>query len=138
MLLSGVVKILSGDETWRSFTAMDFHYWTQPLPSPTSWFVHRLPPAVHAFEVVATFGVELFLPFLLFLPRPWRSLAFPPLAGLQFVIFATGNYGFFNLLTMVLCLTLLDDDVWKRLWPGPPRPAAARRTRRAPAAAHRM
>ena len=124
MLLSGVVKILSGDETWRSFTAMDFHYWTQPLPSPTSWFVHHLPPAVHAFEVVATFGVELVLPFLLFLPRPWRWLAFPPLAGLQFVIFATGNYGFFNLLTLALCFLVLDDAALRRMLPERFRPSA--------------
>ena len=31
------------------------------------------------------------------------------LAGFQLLIAATGNYGFFNLLTLVLCLLLLDD-----------------------------
>ncbi|MEE2678317.1 MAG: lipase maturation factor family protein [Myxococcota bacterium] len=124
MFLSGMVKLLSGDETWRALTAMDFHYWTQPLPSPASWFVHHLPSSVHAIEVVGTFAVELVVPFLIFLPRPWRWLAFPPLAGLQFVIFATGNYGFFNLLTLVLCTLILDDAALRRFVPVRWRPDA--------------
>lgn len=124
MFLSGLVKLLSGDETWRALTAMDFHYWTQPLPSPASWFVHHLPPTVHAIEVVGTFAVELVVPLLIFLPRPWRWLAFPPLAGLQFVLFSTGNYGFFNLLTLVLCTLILDDAALRRMVPVRFRPAA--------------
>ncbi|NQZ97713.1 MAG: lipase maturation factor family protein [Myxococcales bacterium] len=124
MFLSGLVKLLSGDETWLALSAMDFHYWTQPLPSPTSWLVHHLPSGFHAFEVVATFAVELVVPFLIFLPRPWRWLAFPPIAGLQFMIFATGNYGFFNLLTLALCVPVLDDAALRRLLPDRLRPAA--------------
>ncbi|MEZ4466853.1 MAG: lipase maturation factor family protein [bacterium] len=29
---SGVVKLTSGDPTWADGTALDYHYWTQPLP----------------------------------------------------------------------------------------------------------
>ncbi len=124
MFLSGAVKLLSGDETWRALTAMDFHYWTQPLPSPMSWLVHHLPSAFHSFEVVATFAVELVVPWLVFLPRPWRWLAFPLLAGIQLTIFATGNYGFFNLLTLALCVLVLDDAALRRVLPAQLRPAA--------------
>ena len=34
MFLSGVVKLASGDPTWRGLTALRFHYETQPLPTP--------------------------------------------------------------------------------------------------------
>ena len=34
MFLSGAVKLLSGDPTWRDLTALEYHYWTQPLPLP--------------------------------------------------------------------------------------------------------
>jgi hypothetical protein len=36
---------------------------------------------------------------------------------LQFLIFATGNYTFFNLLTVMLALLLVDDVAWARLLP---------------------
>ena len=34
---------------------------------------------------------------------------------LQLLITATGNYGFFNLLTITLCASLMDDVVWRRI-----------------------
>src|SRR5262249_53399523 len=33
LFLAGVVKLLSGDETWSALTALDYHFWTQPLPT---------------------------------------------------------------------------------------------------------
>ncbi len=115
MFLSGAVKLLSEDVAWRNFTAMNFHYWTQPLPSPASWWIHQLPEWLHAAEVGGTFVVELLLPWLIFAPRPWRWLAFPGIAGLQLLIFSTGNYGFFNLLCFALATLVLDDAVLRRV-----------------------
>jgi hypothetical protein len=43
MLMSGAVKIQSACPTWLGLTALEFHYATQCLPVPTSWFVHQLP-----------------------------------------------------------------------------------------------
>ncbi|MEK7790333.1 MAG: lipase maturation factor family protein, partial [Deltaproteobacteria bacterium] len=40
---SGVVKLISGDPAWHSFTALNYHYETQPLPTPIAWYVHQLP-----------------------------------------------------------------------------------------------
>ena len=36
---------------------------------------------------------------------------------LQVLIAATGNYGFFNVLTIVLCLSLVEDRDWGRETP---------------------
>ncbi len=41
MFSSGVVKLLSGDPTWRNLTALHYHYETQPLPNPLAWFVYQ-------------------------------------------------------------------------------------------------
>ena len=41
MFLSGVVKLTSGDPTWRAWEALRYHYETQPLPTWTSWYVHQ-------------------------------------------------------------------------------------------------
>jgi hypothetical protein len=61
------------------------------------------------------FGSELVAPVLIFLPRRLRHLAFWILVTLQIFIALTGNYGFFNLLTLLLCFTLLDDFALKKL-----------------------
>ena len=116
MFSSGVVKLASGDPTWRSLTALAFHYYTQPLPTWTSWYAHHWPLWFHRASCVLVFALELLAPWLIFGARRTRRLAFALLCLLQTLIAATGNYGFFNLLTIVLCVLLLDDDVWPRRW----------------------
>jgi predicted DCC family thiol-disulfide oxidoreductase YuxK len=111
MLLSGAVKLLSGDSTWADATALQYHFETQPLPSVLAWYAQQLPPTVLRWGVYATFVIELVLPFLIFLPRNPRLLALGGFVLLEVLIALTGSYGFFNLLTMVLCIALLDDPI---------------------------
>jgi hypothetical protein len=114
--LSGAVKLGSGDETWRTLSALDYHYFTQPLPAWTSWYAHHLPHPVHALSVLAMFAIELAAPFAALGPRRLRAAACAAFLLLQGLIALTGNYGFFNLLCAALCVTLLDDAVlWKAL-----------------------
>jgi lipase maturation factor 1 len=110
MFLSGVVKLTSGDPHWRDLTALEYHYWTTCLPTWTGWAVYQLPEWFHRASVVGMLAVELVVPFLLFAPiRRVRIGAVAMLAALQLGIALTGNYGFFNLLTLVLCIPALDD-----------------------------
>jgi hypothetical protein len=120
MFMSGVVKLASGDSTWRDFTALQYHYWTQPLPNPIAWFIHLLPPVLQRASVGGMLVIELVCPFLLFAPRRARLTATALLAALQLGILVTGNYGFFNFLTLVLCLSALDDGVLARWRTGGP------------------
>jgi hypothetical protein len=106
------VKLMSGDETWRHLTALEYHYYTQPLPTWTSWYMQQLPGWFQQLSVILTFMAELIVPVLIFGPRLWRQAACAALIGFQLLIAATGNYGFFNLLTIVLCLLLVDDEVF--------------------------
>ena len=118
MFLSGATKLLSGDTTWRVGAALDFHFETQPLPPWTAWYAHRLPAGVRHALTLFTLAVEVAVPWLLLLPgrlRAFRLGAIGVIALLQLGIAATGNYGFFNLLTLVLCLPLIDDAALVRL-----------------------
>ena len=110
MFLSGCVKLLSGDPSWTALSALDFHYETQPLPTPLAWYAHLLPAWFDRLCVVATFVIELALPFLIFAPRRPRMLAAWGFIGLETFIALTGNYNFFNFLTVALCLFLFDDQ----------------------------
>ena len=116
IFLSGSVKLLSGDPTWRNLTALKFHYYTQPLPTPLAWYANQLPDWFQKLSVLFMFGVELAVPFFIFAPR-LRFAAAALVASLQVLIGLTGNYTFFNLLTLGLCLLLLDDALLSRFLP---------------------
>ena len=114
MFASGFVKLAS-DAVWRDLTALNFHYETQPLPTWIGWYAHQLPEWLHQISVIGMFAVELVIPFLIFAPRRLRTIGCIGLIGLQVLIVLTGNYCFFNLLTIALCLLLIDDVTWRRL-----------------------
>ena len=110
MLLSGAVKLLSGDAAWRTLTALNFHYYTQPLPTRFAWYMQQLPGWFQEASVVVMFAIELGTPFLIFAPRRIRFFAGFWILFLQTLILLTGNYTYFNLLTIALCVFLLDDQ----------------------------
>jgi lipase maturation factor 1 len=113
--LSGVVKLTSHDPVWRDWTALSFHYLTQPLPTPLAWHLYQLPLHLHRFTTGMVLFIELAVPFLIFGPRLWRFAGAGALLFLQVMILLTGNYTFFNLLTMSLCLFVFDDRALARL-----------------------
>jgi lipase maturation factor 1 len=116
MFSSGVVKLASGDPTWRSLTALRYHYETQPLPTRAAWYFHQLPGGLQDMSTLLMFFIELLLPFLIFGPKHLRVAAAAGLIFFQILIFITGNYCFFNLLAIALCVLLLDDSVWPKRW----------------------
>jgi predicted DCC family thiol-disulfide oxidoreductase YuxK len=114
MFMSGVVKLTSHDECWWNLTALDFHYWTQPLPTVFAWFADKSPEWFKKFSVAFCLVVEIAVPFFLWAPRRLRLTAATLLIVLQLAIAVTGNYCFFNLLTILLCFLLIDDATWRR------------------------
>ncbi|MFZ1218181.1 MAG: lipase maturation factor family protein [Chthoniobacterales bacterium] len=115
MLMSGVVKLTSGDDSWWNLTALDYHYWTQPLPTVLGWWSDQHPEWFKKFSVAFCLVVEVVVPFFIWAPRRLRHIAGILLIALQIAIAATGNYCFFNLLTIALCLLLFDDKFRTRL-----------------------
>ncbi|XP_021428015.2 lipase maturation factor 2a [Oncorhynchus mykiss] len=111
MFASGIVKLTSRCPTWWGLTALTYHYETQCIPTPLAWFAHQLPVWWHKLSVVATFTIEIAAPFLFLSPlRRLRLGAFYMQVVLQVLIILSGNYNFFNLLTLTMCLSLLDDE----------------------------
>ena len=109
MFMSGVVKLTSGDDSWWNLSALDYHYWTQPLPTVLGWWAAQTSEWLRQFCNFAVLFVECLVPFLIWAPRRPRFLAFVLFVSLQIMIALTGNYCFFNLLTIALCFLLLDD-----------------------------
>ncbi|QSR84968.1 lipase maturation factor family protein [Methylacidimicrobium sp. B4] len=135
LFLSGVVKLASGDTAWRALTALQYHYETQPLPSPLSWFCFHLPLGFHEGTTFLVLATELVVPFLFFTGRLGRLFGFAASVLLQLFILLTGNHAFYNGLTLVLCFALLDDSLLRRFFPRlpcDPRPASPLQRRWSP------
>jgi predicted DCC family thiol-disulfide oxidoreductase YuxK len=115
--LSGAVKLLSGDPTWRNLTALSFHFHTQPLPTVLAWYMDQLPAAVLRTSTWMVLAIELVVPFLIFFPRRIRLAGVAWMIALQVLIFLTGNYTFFNVLSVGLLLFVLDDQALRRVVP---------------------
>ena len=122
---SGVVKLASGDLTWHNLTALAYHYETQPLPTPLAWYAFHFPMWFQQFSTFMVLAMELTLPFLIFGPRRLKQIAATGIIFLELLIALTGNYNFFNLLTIALCLFLFDDAFLSRYFG--PRPGAVPR-----------
>ena len=136
MFMSGVVKLASGDPTWWNLSALSFHFFTQPLPTPLAWYAAQLPRQALEFACASMLVIELLLPFLIFCPRRLRFIAGFGIALLQVCILLTGNYNWFNLQTLLLCLLLFDDAALRTVLPA--RLAAWIRTRAAVRPARRV
>jgi predicted DCC family thiol-disulfide oxidoreductase YuxK len=117
MFMSGVVKLISGDPNWWNLSALSYHFLTQPLPTPLAYNAAQLPASALKAATGGMFFVELILPFLIFCPRRLRFASAFGILTLQSCILATGNYNWFNLQTMLLCLTLFDDAALRRILP---------------------
>jgi Lipase maturation factor len=120
MLMSGSVKIHADDPTWLELTATEVHFASQCLPNPLSWLLNTIfPPFAHKLNVAITMWLEclpgtiilLVGPLVADLPLGWVSsfgrtlaaFAFGGQAILQLLIITSGNYNFFNVLTIALC-----------------------------------
>jgi uncharacterized membrane protein YphA (DoxX/SURF4 family) len=117
-LESGEAKLRSGDRTWRDGFACAYHFRTQPLPTPLAYQAAQLPPAVQRACTAAVLALECAAPLLVLGGRRSRRAALGLLLALQALIAATGNFAFFNLLTGVVTLGLLDGRRGRRA-PGP-------------------
>lgn len=115
---SGVVKLASGDPTWRNLTAMYEYYQNGPLPTWVGWYAEKmLPLGFQRFAAGATLVMELVLVWMAVLPRPWRIACCVIVTLWQAGVIATANYTFLNYLVLVLGLLLLDDRALRRFVP---------------------
>ena len=114
---SGIVKFTyfssEGSNAWLDMTALDFHYWTQPLPHGLSWYLSKMPNFFHQLSLVFIYFSELVVPFGIFFPRKIRRFSCFIIIIFQLLIMLTGNYGFFNILIISLAVTLIDDQWFK-------------------------
>ena len=117
MFMSGFVKLQAQNGAWTDLTALDHHFYTQPIPTWTAYYIHHLPHWVLATALVLMLVVELALPLFVLGPRRLRILFGLGTIGLMVAIGLSGNYGFFHLTTVAIAVMLFDDQALRRLVP---------------------
>ncbi len=105
---SGLIK-LRNDPCWRDLTCLDYHYETQPLPGPLSWYFHRLPKLMHRVSALFSHFVQLIVPLGLFAPQPWAMVSGGLIIFHQLWLIISGNYSWLNWLTVVLGFAAFSD-----------------------------
>jgi len=106
---AGLIK-LRHDQCWRDLTCMYYHYETQPLPNPLSWYFHHLPRPVHRFSAAFSHFVQVVAPVGLFAPQPVSAICGAFCILQQLILIVSGNYSWLNWLTVVLGFTALSDQ----------------------------
>ncbi|MBT8115164.1 MAG: lipase maturation factor family protein, partial [Arenicella sp.] len=105
---AGLIK-LRGSECWDDFTCLFYHFETQPIPNPISPFMHFLPDFVLKFGVMFAEFLQVICAFFVFYPRFLRVFAGLIFLTFQSTLILTGNYSFFNWVTLIPALVLFDD-----------------------------
>ncbi|XP_072312519.1 lipase maturation factor 1 isoform X2 [Eucyclogobius newberryi] len=108
MLGAGLIKI-RGDKCWRDLTCMDYHYETQPVPNPMSYYLHHTPWWFHQFETLSNHFIELIVPFFIFMGRRMCIVNGTLQILFQVVLIISGNLSFLNWLTIIPSLACFDD-----------------------------
>lgn len=111
MFGAGLIKI-RGDDCWRDLTCLAFHYETQPIPNPLSWYLHHLPMWFHEAGCLFNHFVELVVPFFYFAPRRLRHHAGFLTILFQALLILSGNLSFLNWLTIVITIPCFDDSAF--------------------------
>lgn len=96
MLGSGLVKAYGQDESWHtSYTAMNYHFLTTPLPNTWSrWVSLYAPDAMLKLMTVGTLVAEIHFPLATLLGIEWLNYGiFWAYVALQLSICTTGYYG---------------------------------------------
>ena len=123
---AGLIKI-RGDSCWTNKTCLYYHFETQPIPSPMSFFFHFLPKWALRHAVDLDLFVQVYTSWFVLAPssvpglptfvnqyilRKLLRLGGYIQAGFMINILLSGNFAFLNHLTIIPALACLDDECW--------------------------
>lgn len=115
MFGAGLIK-LRGDPCWRDLTCLVYHFQTQPMPNPISWYLDQLPMFVDKLGVLFNHLAEVVAPIGLFVNVRWvRHAAGIIIVLFQVSILLSGNLSWLNWLTIVIALSCFDDALLARV-----------------------
>jgi len=113
---SGLIK-LRADPCWKDLTCLNYHFETQPIPSPLSPYWHFLPKPILKLGVLWTHFVQIIVPFFLFIPGIPRIIAGLLLLLFQIQLILSGNLSILNYISIVSIIAAFNDEFLSNLLP---------------------
>lgn len=107
-LIFGFGKFKFWKSNWRDQGYFRSFMVNIPLPSYGAWYLSRFPSWFFLGVLYLTFIVEILSPPLIFLGPGPRLITAILVVTLMLSIWLISNFGFFNLITIVICIPLLD------------------------------
>ncbi|ULT82865.1 hypothetical protein L3Y34_012243 [Caenorhabditis briggsae] len=107
--MTGATKLLSKCPEWWSLNALDYHFESQPMPTPLSFYAHHFPSFLKQAATLATFCFEIALPCMYMIPVIHvRYVMFFGQFLLTTLTILTTNNGFMNYNVLVLLVSMLE------------------------------
>jgi hypothetical protein len=107
-VMLGFGKFKFVGSTSRDAAYLKGFFISQPLPSPIGWLAQKLPMWMLKASLYIMFVIEIPVPFAVFFPGPWSIAGALAVDVLMLAIWASGTFGYFNLIMMVVSLSWLD------------------------------
>ena len=113
MFTMGFVKLFSSFEAWKDLSFIRHFLQNQPLPTYWAAKLYFLLLELIKLACIVTLAIEVVMPFLVFAPKRFRwarKLSAGSFILLSIAIAIVGNFGLFQVLTVLLALLLFDDS----------------------------
>jgi lipase maturation factor 1 len=106
----GVIKFFCAHDIWKNGSFFHYFFPNQPMPTPLAYYAAQLPQWMFWTAQAWLFIVQIIMPFFVFGNKYFRWIAMLNFIAMSIAIMLVGNYGYFNLLSIVLALALIKDD----------------------------
>ncbi|MBX3102871.1 MAG: lipase maturation factor family protein [Bacteroidetes bacterium] len=115
-LSMAIVKVYLSDPAWYDLSFMQYYWAGQPQPSYFSWYMAQLPDGFQRLTSLTVLVAEHLLSFWIYSRhRKRRWISFLGFACLSAGIHLTGNYSYFNILTLILGVVIVREQDWRQL-----------------------
>ena len=101
----------------KQLTHLSHYFQNQPLPTPLSHWLHRLPQPAKYVGIFAILGIQLIAPFCYFASAPIKIIAGIATIIVQILLGLSSRVAWFHGLIMALCIPCFNDHVWKVILP---------------------
>ena len=105
----GINKFYMPLDVWTDFSFFDYYFHAQPMPSALAPLFDDFPKALKTVAHMGLLIAELIVPFFVFGGKYFRLLAFYCFVLISVLIQLSGNFGYFNILSIVLAILILKD-----------------------------
>lgn len=106
----GINKFYMPLDVWTNFTFFNSFFQAQPMPTPMAKIFHQTPLFLQYIAEIGLFIGEVIIPLFVFGKKIYRIIGFITFFFISFLIQLNGNYGYFNVLSIIVALTILKDS----------------------------